>query len=178
MNDETNDAKAKDERDITTEEAAATPELESRGPDASAVFSSLRRTDTPDWQSSSGPGRRWATIGCVIGIVLLIAALFAGSSLLRKTVWAGFAGSGQRLVAHLPGDLPPGQRMRLTRNLERFNALVKQQEDPYEAMGGFQKLVRAAFEDQQVSRDEVEQINLFLEQQLAAGGLDVPYSMP
>jgi len=129
------------------------------------------------WDSGSRPGK-WATIGCGLGLVVLIASLFAGSSMLRKTVWAGFAGTGQRLVSNLPGDLPPGERMRLTRNLERFTAQVKAQDDPYESMGGFQRLARAAMEDQRVTHEEVEEINIYLESQLPDSRHDVPYSVP
>ena len=109
---------------------------------------------------------------------MLISALFAGSSLLRKTVWAGFSGTGSRLVANLPGDLPPGERMRLTRNLDRFTAQVKTQEDPYEVMGEFQRLARKAMEDRVIGHDEVEELNVFLEQYLAESTGSVPYSMP
>jgi hypothetical protein len=129
------------------------------------------------WDSGSRPGK-WTTIGCGLGLLVLIAALFAGSSMLRKTVWAGFSGTGQRLVANLPGDLAPGERMRLTRNLDRFTAQVKLQDDPYEAMGEFQRLARAAMEDQRITREEVEKINVFLESQLPDRKHDVPFSMP
>lgn len=129
------------------------------------------------WDSGPRPGR-WSTIGCGLGIVVLIAALFVGSSLLRKTVWAGFAGTCNRIEANLPLDLPPGERMRLTRNIDRFTALIKHQDDPYEAMGEFQQLARKAIEDRVVDRDEVEEINLFLERKLAESTGGVPYSMP
>lgn len=129
------------------------------------------------WDSSSRPGK-WSTIGCGLGIVVLVSALFAGSSLLRKTVWAGYSGTGARLVANLPGDLPPGERMRLTRNIDRFTAMIKLQKDPYEAMGEYQRLAREAMEDHVISRDEVEEINLYLEEQLDEATGSVPYSMP
>jgi hypothetical protein len=149
----------------------------SEKPELPAEFVAARASQATKttWGSDSRPGK-WSTIGCGLGIVVLISALFAGSSLLRKTVWAGFSGTGSRLVANLPGDLPPGERMRLTRNLDRFTAQVKTQEDPYEVMGEFQRLAREAMEDRAISHDEVEEINLFLEAQLPHG--DVPYSMP
>jgi hypothetical protein len=135
-----------------------------------------RAAKAPTWDRDPRPGK-WTTIGCGIGLVLLIAALFAGSSLLRKTVWAGFVGTGNRLIANLPGDLPPGERMRLTRNLDRFTTQVKQQDDPYEAMGEFQKLARKAMEDRLITHEEVEEINVFLESHLPNHDA-VPYSMP
>jgi hypothetical protein len=129
------------------------------------------------WDSGSRPGK-WATIGCGLGLVVLIAALFAGSSMLKKTVWAGFAGTSNRLVANLPGDLAPGERMRLTRNLGRFTAQAKLENDSYEAMGEFQRLARGAMEDNRITAEEVEEINVFLESQLPDSKYDVPYSMP
>ena len=142
-----------------------------------AEFVAARVAQSSKWDSGGRPGK-WSTIGCGLGIVVLISALFAGSSLLRKTVWSGFSGTGSRLVANLPGDLAPGERMRLTRNLDRFTAQVQRQEDPYEAMGEFQRLARKAMEDRVISHDEVEEINLFLEEQLAESTGSVPYSMP
>ncbi len=141
-----------------------------------AEFVAMKAGQAVKWDSGSRPGK-WTTIGCGLGLVVLIAALFAGSSMLKKTVWAGFSGTGQRLVANLPGDLEPGERMRLTRNLDRFAAQVKLQDDPYEAMGEFQRLAREALEDHRITHEEVEEINIFLESQLP-GKYDVPFSMP
>jgi len=166
-----------------TEEAAEEPieevveGLQEAKPELPAEFVATRAVKAAEWDSGSRPGK-WSTIGCGLGIVILISALFAGSSLLRKTVWAGYSGTKARLVANLPGDLAPGERMRLTRNLDRFTAQVQQQEDPYEVMGEFQRLARKAMEDRVISRDEVEEINLFLEEYLAESIGRVPYSMP
>lgn len=135
------------------------------------------RADKAAWKSGKGTGR-WATIGCGLGIVVLIAALFTGSTLMRKTVWAGFAGASQRVMAYLAGDVQPQERMRLKRNLDAFAAHLKNQDDPFPVMGEFQRLTREALEDQSVDRAEVDELNLFLEAQLAGSALAVPYSMP
>jgi hypothetical protein len=140
-------------------------------------FATARAASRPDWSSGAKPGS-WATIGCGLGIVVLIAALFAGSSLLRRTVWSGFAGARQRLVANLPGDLPPGERMELTRNLDRFAAQLQTMEDPYPTMGEFQQRLRSALDDGAVDRAEVAEINAFLESHLPTGPSTVPFSMP
>jgi len=142
------------------------PELLSAGP-----------ADKPAWKSGSGPGR-WATIGCGLGIVVLIAALFTGSTLMRKTVWAGYAGASQRVMAYVAGDVQPAERMRLKRNLDAFSVYLRNHDDPFPIMGEFQRLAREALEDRSVDLDEVEEFNLFLETQLAETGLAVPYSMP
>jgi len=132
---------------------------------------------TTGWDQPSRPGK-WTTIGCGLGIVLLIAALFAGSRLLEKTVWAGLAATCRSLEANLPGDLPPGERMRLTRNIDRFAVQMRSLDEPFEIVGEFQKLTRAAMDDQRITRAEVEEINVFIEAQLPPDKRDVPYSMP
>ena len=135
------------------------------------------RSDKAAWKSGKGPGR-WATIGCGLGIVVLIAALFAGSTLMRKTVWAGLAGSNQRVVGNLPPDLSPGERMRLKDNIGKFTVYLKKHSEPFPLMGEYQALVRRVLDDRQISKDEVEELNLFLESKLAESKLDAPYSMP
>jgi hypothetical protein len=161
---------------VETEEDSP-PEKKPSPPTLSPELLAAGRADKDAWKSGSGPGR-WATIGCGLGVVVLIAALFAGSTLMRKTVWAGFAGAGQRVMANLPGDLSPGERMRLKSNLDRFAAYLKKHDEPFPVMGEFQALVREALEDRLITRDEVEKLNLFLEPKLAEDASAVPYSMP
>ena len=150
----------------TQPEVSLSPELLAAG-----------RADKAAWKSGKGPGR-WATIGCGLGIVVLIAALFTGSTLMRKTVWAGYAGASQRVMAYVAGDVQPAERMRLKRNLDAFSAHLRKQDDPFPVMGEFQRLAREALDDRLVTRDEVDELNLFLEVQLAGSALAVPYSMP
>ncbi len=135
------------------------------------------RKEKPAWKTGGVPGR-WATIGCGLGIVVLIAALLTGSTLMRRTVWAGFAGASNRLTAYVAGDVQPAERMRLKRNLDAFSVHLRNQDDPFPVMGEFQRLAREAVKDRSVNRDEVEELNLFLEAQLADAALAVPYSMP
>ncbi len=45
-------------------------------------------------------------------------------------------------------------------------------------MGEFQRRAREVLEDRLVTREEVEELNLFVEAQLAGTALAVPYSMP
>jgi hypothetical protein len=167
VNDENNEIEQNE-----VEEPKAAPE-----PSLSPELLLPKRSRGTTWQSGGKPGR-WATIGCGLGIVILLATLFAGSNLLKKTVWSGYAGARNRIVNNLPGNLPPGERMRLTRNLDRFTTQLEVQKDPYPIMGEFQKLAREVFEDRVISREEVEQLNVFLESHLPGGPDDVPYSMP
>ena len=163
--------------DVTPVETGQDEAPEPAPPSLSPELLTTGRADKAAWKSGKGPGR-WATIGCGLGIVALVVALFAGSGLMRKTVWAGFASASRRVVANLPGDLPPGERMRLTGNLDAFAASLKKHDEPFPIMGEFQDLVRRALEDHQVTRDEVEELNDFLEAQLAEVRHNMPYSMP
>jgi len=167
-----------DEMTPVGNEEESSPAPKPTTPSLSPELMAAGRADKAAWKSGSGAGRRWATIGCGMGIVVLIAALFAGSSLMRKTVWARFAGSGQRVMVNLSGDLPPGERMRLKNNFARFTDYLKKHEDPFPVMGKFQTLAKGALEDGRVTRDEVEELNLFLESELAGFDSAVPYSMP
>jgi hypothetical protein len=158
-------------------EPNASRETPSPPPDPAPELLAAARAEKAAWKSGKGPGR-WATIGCGLGIVVLIGALFAGSSLMRKTVWASYAGANRRLMANLPGDLPPADRMRLKSNLEHFAAYMKSLDDPFPVMGEYQGLVRGVFEDQQITRGEVDELNSFLESKVDDSALAVPYSMP
>ncbi len=146
-------------------------------PTLSPELMAAGRADKPAWKTGSASGR-WATIGCGLGIVVLIAALFTGSTIMRKTVWAGYAGASQRVMAYVAGDVQPAERMRLKRNLDAFSVHLKKQDDPFPVMGEFKRLAREALVDRSVTRGEVEEISLFVEAQLAGTALAVPYSMP
>jgi len=168
------------ENDVTTPvetDEEPTPAPKPSSPALSPELMAAGRADKDAWKSGSGPGR-WATIGCGLGIVVLIAALFAGSTLMRKTVWAGFAGAHQRVVGNLPANLSPGERMRLKDNLGQFTVYLKKHNEPFPLMGEYQALVRKMLEDRLITRDEVEELNLFLESKLTEGAPGVPYSMP
>lgn len=162
---------------VEQEPRAGEPTSEATPESAPPDLAAARTAGRPDW-SAGGPPGRWATIGCGLGVVVLVAALFAGSSLTRKTVWAGFAGARQRLVANLPGDLSPGERVELIRRLEALAAELELRDDPYPAMGELQRLVRAVLEDGQVTRDELSELDTYLDRELAESRRGVPYSMP
>jgi hypothetical protein len=160
------------EADETTSPAPAKPTV-----NLSPELMLAGRQEKPAWKTGSAPGR-WATIGCGLCIVVLIAALFTGSTIMRKTVWAGYGGASQRVMAYVGGDVQPAERMRLKRNLDALSVHLRKQDDPFPVMGEFRRLAREALEDRLVTRDEVEELNLFVEAQLAGTALAVPYSMP
>jgi len=128
------------------------------------------RSGKEPWRSGGGCGRLPA-YGCAIGIVLLVAALFAGVSLLRKSVWMTMERGRQQVVQGLPFQLPPDERLRTTRNLEHFWAVLETSEDPYPLMGEFVKQVRGFFEDGRLTVEEIEELNLFLEGVIEEAGI-------
>jgi len=123
------------------------------------------------WREGSGCGARIPLYGCIIGAGLLVAALMAGTSMMRRTVWINMDRGRRAVVQALPADLPPAERVRTTRNLERFRAVLEARKDPYPIMGEFMKKVRAALADQRLEPDEVEALNLYLEQLIEESGI-------
>jgi hypothetical protein len=123
------------------------------------------------WRSGSGCGPRMRVYLFALATVILIAVLFAGLSVLRRGVWASLEQGRTAVVRGLPPDLPPGERERTTRNLERFRSLLDRVDDPYPLMGEFMRRLRAAFEDGRLEKHEVEELNLFLEGVIEEAGV-------
>jgi hypothetical protein len=144
-------------------DAPATPELGLESP----------ATGKESWREGSGCGSRVSLYGCIIAVALLIAALMAGTSAMRRTVWLNMDRARRMVVQALPGDLPPAERARTTRNLERFRAVLEASKDPYPMMGEFMKMVHAAFVDQRPTAEEIEELNLYLERVVEESGITV-----
>jgi hypothetical protein len=144
-------------------DAPATPELGLESP----------ATGKESWREGSGCGSRVSLYGCIIAVALLIAALMAGTSAMRRTVWLNMDRGRRTVVQALPGDLPPAERARTTRNLERFRAVLEASKDPYPMMGEFMKMVHAAFVDQRPTAEEIEELNLYLERVVEESGIPV-----
>ena len=132
-----------------------------------------RPQDKEAWKKGSGCGNRIPLYGSIIGAGLLIAALIAGSSMMRRTVWLNMDRGRRAVVQALPADLPSAERARTTRNLEHFHAVLEASKDPYPVMGEFMGRVRAAFVDQRLTTEEVEELNLYLEQVVEESGIPV-----
>ena len=130
-----------------------------------------RGQDKEEWKKGSGCGNRIPLYGCLIGAGLLIASLMAGTSMMRKTVWLNMDRGRRAVVQALPADLPPFERARTTRNLEHFHSVLEASKDPYPVMGEFMKRVRAAFADQRLTAEEIEQLNLYREQLIEGSGI-------
>jgi hypothetical protein len=144
-------------------DAPATPELGLESP----------ATGKESWREGSGCGSRVSLYGCIIAVALLIAALMAGTSMMRRTVWLNMDRGRRAVVQALPGDLPPAERARTTRNLEHFRAVLEASKDPYPMMGEFMKMVRSAFSDDRLEPDEIEEFNLYLERVVEESGIPV-----
>jgi hypothetical protein len=123
------------------------------------------------WRSGSGCGPRMRVYLFALAAVILIAVLFAGLSVLRRGVWASLEQGRTAVVRGLPPDLPPGERERTTRNLERFRSLLDRVDDPYPLMGEFMRRLRAAFEDGRLTVDEVGGLNVYIERSIEEAGI-------
>ena len=134
------------------------------------LFTVPSGSDKELWRAGGGCGRLPA-YGCAFGVVVLVAALIVGVTLMRRSVWMTFERARQQVVQGLPYDIQPGERLRTTRNLERFRTLLENTSDPYPLMGEFVKLVRGAFDDGQLSAEEVGEINEFVEKAIEDSGM-------
>jgi len=90
---------------------------------------------------------------------------------MRRTVWLNMDRGRRAVVQALPADLPPAERVRTTRNLEHFRAVLEASKDPFPVMGEFMKRVRAAFVDQRLTAEEIDELNLYLEEVIEESGI-------
>jgi len=120
------------------------------------------------WQGDGGLSR-WTSWGCVVGIMILIAMLVFGVVITKKTTWITFERSRRRVLNAAEGHNDPPERLRTSRNLERYRVQLGVARDPYPEMGEFLKIVRVGFEDGTLTTGELEEINRFLESKLPAG---------
>jgi hypothetical protein len=104
-------------------------------------------------------------------VALLIAALMAGTSMMRRTVWLNMDRGRRAVVQALPVDLAPAERVRTTRNLEHFRAVLDASKDPFPVMGEFMKRVRAILDDGRLTVDEVGGLNVYLERVIKESGI-------
>jgi len=168
-----NDDKEKDREEIGEEApqpAAAESVKKVAGEVPPDLFTTPPAAGQEPWRSGGGCGRLPA-YGCAFGVVVLVAALIVGVTLMRRSVWLTFERARQQVVQGLPYDIEPGERLRTTRNLERFRTLLENTSDPYPLMGDFVKRVRDAFADGKLTSDEVEEINQLVEKAIEESGM-------
>ena len=122
------------------------------------------------WQGGGGLSR-WATLGCGAGVVVLVALLAVGVGLTKRTASMAFERSQQRLMAAVEHRNQPAERLRTSRNVDRFRAQLNVTRDPYPLMGEFMKRVQEALADGTLDSAEVEEINEFLESHLPSAAM-------
>jgi hypothetical protein len=154
-----------------SEEAAGRLERpESAESEGVAVPILASSTRDRSWQGGGGLSR-WATLGCGAGVVVLVALLAIGIGLTRRTAWMAFDRSQQRLMAAVEHRNQPPERLRTSRNVERFKAQLHVARDPYPLMGEFMKRVQEDLADGGLDGDEVEEFNRFLESHLPSASM-------
>ena len=107
--------------------------------------------------------RRWASLGCMVLVVVLTAVLLASFLFLDRGVRWVTLRARQRLEASLPAEAGEPARRAFGEDLDRFFARLE--EDPAEAnrlSGAFLERVGAALEDGRVTVEEMGFIQAFL----------------
>jgi len=134
------------------------------------VFEGLATGKEP-WRGGSGCSNRLPLYGCLIGLLLVIGVLFAGTSMMRRTVWVNMDRGRRAVAQQLPRNLPAAERQRTIQNLERFRSLLEATKDPYPAMGEFMNRARDILKDGRLTIDEVGGLNVYLERVIEESGI-------
>ncbi|MEJ2580494.1 MAG: hypothetical protein P8127_02470 [Acidobacteriota bacterium] len=149
-------------------EEEAQPEA-TAGP-AVADLEGLAKGKEP-WRGGGGCSSRLTVYGCLAGLVLLVAMLIVGTSMVRRTVWINMDRGRRLVVQSLPHDLPAAERQRTIRNLDRFRLVLEASKDPYPTMGDFMNRVRDMLEDGRFTAEEVGGLNVYLERVIEESGI-------
>lgn len=112
---------------------------------------------------------RWAKGGCIVGVVVLLAALFGGYLLLDRGIHILAERAMQQLRSNLPADLAPAELERTLSNLDLLDNEIRRRSDPGELIGGFLRHAAPALEDRKLTSNELAAVNQYIEQAL---GLD------
>ena len=138
---------------------------------AGDVFMPPPSTGQEAWRGGSGCGPRAKIYLMAVAVAGLIAILLVGLSVLRRGVWVTLDQGRQAVVGSLPFDLPPGERQRTMKNLDRFRAFLEMSDDPYPIMGEFMTRVRAVLKDGRLTVDEVDGLNVYIERVIEESGI-------
>jgi len=152
-------------------EAPAVENTTPQQPVADDVFMPLPSTGNEAWRGGSGCGPRARIYLMAVALAGLVAILLVGMSVLRRGVWVTLDQGRQAVVQNLPFDLPPGERQRIMKNLDRFRAVLEASDDPYPIMGDFMTRVRAVLKDGRLTVDEVSGLNVYIERVIEESGI-------
>ncbi len=110
------------------------------------------------------PGcNRWTAIGCLGAVILIVIALLSGLVSIDSSLLALVNRASDRIRSSLPDDLSSELRSRTLRNLDQLPAAIENAPDPNFVIGRFLGLAGAALDDRQLSNQELEELNLFME---------------
>jgi hypothetical protein len=141
-------------------------------PSAADAFMPSASTGKEAWRSGgSGCGPRARIYLMVVAVAGLVAILMVGLSVLRRGVWVTMDQGREAVVQMLPFELPPAERQRIMKNLDRFRALLEASDDPYPIMGEFMTRVRAVLKDSRLTVDEVGGLNVYIERVIEESGI-------
>jgi len=136
------------------------------------VFVVPPSTGKEAWRGGgSGCGPRARIYLMIVAVAGLVAILLVGLSVLRRGVWVTLDQGRQAVAQSLPFDLPPAERQRIIKNLDRFRALLEASDDPYPIMGEFVSRVRAVLKDGRLTVDEVSGLNVYIERVIEESGI-------
>jgi hypothetical protein len=162
------DPDAEEPQDPAEVEEAPRPKASAAPPPV--VLEGLASGKEP-WRGGSGCSNRLPLYGCLIGLLLVIGVLFAGTSMMRRTVWVNMDRGRRAVVQQLPRNLPAAERQRTIQNLERFRSLLEATKDPYPAMGEFMNRARDILKDGRLTIDEVGGLNVYIERVIEESGI-------
>jgi hypothetical protein len=153
------------EPDVENGEAPeTTPEEAPQQPPAAEPVVPALPTMPPSRRSYGGTGiGRWASFGCLAVMIILVVVLLIGVGMTKRTAWIAVTRAERRVVEELPRALSSGERLRIERNLQRFRARLEVADDPFPLMGQFLDEIQTALADDELSTEEVTDLNLFLE---------------
>jgi hypothetical protein len=168
MDDQTKNDDLEAEEPQAPVETEETPKPTKPAP-TEVVFEGLSTGKEP-WKGG-GCSSRLPLYGCLIGVVILIGILMAGTSMMRRTVWINMDRARRVVVQSLPRNLPAAERQRTMRNLDRFRIVLDESKDPYPTMGEFMNRVRDILDDGRLTAEEVGGLNIFLERIIGESGI-------
>ncbi len=127
---------------------------------------SLPPAGSKAWRGSPRSGRLRG-VGCGCGLLILIAAIVTAYLGLRQRVWSSYDEVREGLKLSILTEVGPEEKQRLLDNLELYERMIAESDDPFPSIGRFVGVARKALADFVVEPDEAEELNRLLEEELA-----------